>query len=143
MEVEQKNREYTQFETEIAVRPSDIDMNQHVHYAKYLEYLLMARFDQMEKDYKMPMEVFIDMGYTWVAGAVHIEFKRGLKLGESVIVKTRLDSFSGASCRVKFVMHRKTDMKMVTEGYADYTMVSIKSGRPVRVTQDIIDKFTI
>ncbi|MFA5803318.1 MAG: hypothetical protein WC879_01620 [Melioribacteraceae bacterium] len=31
------------FETEIIVRPDDIDMNNHVHNSKYLDYLLTLR----------------------------------------------------------------------------------------------------
>jgi len=46
---------YSTFETEIIVRPDDIDMNNHVHYSKYLDYLLAARYEQMHKDYKMTM----------------------------------------------------------------------------------------
>ncbi|MFA7228927.1 MAG: acyl-CoA thioesterase, partial [Melioribacteraceae bacterium] len=49
------NPDYSVFETEITVRPDDIDMNNHVHNSKYLDYLLMARYDQMKKDYKVPM----------------------------------------------------------------------------------------
>jgi len=64
---------YTEFETEITVRPDDIDMNNHVHYSKYLDYLRMARYDQMAKDYKLSMEEFIEMGFGWVASTAHIE----------------------------------------------------------------------
>ena len=35
------------FETEIIVRPDDIDMNNHVHNSKYLDYIQTARFIQM------------------------------------------------------------------------------------------------
>jgi len=38
------------FATEIIIRPDDIDMNDHVHNTKYLDYVLAARYDQMQKD---------------------------------------------------------------------------------------------
>lgn len=47
------------FESKSQLSPDDIDMNNHVHNSKYLDYLLMARYDQMRKDYKVPMKVFL------------------------------------------------------------------------------------
>lgn len=40
------------FSSEIKVRPDDIDMNNHVHNAKYLDYVLSARYEQMKKTIK-------------------------------------------------------------------------------------------
>ena len=37
------NLHRTKFETEMQVRPDDIDMFQHVHSSKYLDYVLAAR----------------------------------------------------------------------------------------------------
>ena len=36
---------YSKFETELQVRPDDIDMYQHVHSSRYMDYVLAARFD--------------------------------------------------------------------------------------------------
>ena len=47
------------FESEIAIRPDDIDLNNHVHNTKYLDYVLAARFDQMIKYYKMTMKDYL------------------------------------------------------------------------------------
>ncbi len=41
------------FKTEIMVQPRDIDINGHVHHSVYLDYLLAARYDQMQRCYKM------------------------------------------------------------------------------------------
>ncbi len=40
---------YSKFETELAVRPDDIDLYQHVHSTRYLDCLLAARFEQMDR----------------------------------------------------------------------------------------------
>ena len=40
---------YSRFETELQVRPDDIDMNQHVHNSRYFDYVLAARYDQMAR----------------------------------------------------------------------------------------------
>lgn len=134
---------YSIFETEIIIRPDDIDMNNHVHYSKYLDYLLMARYDQMTNNYKVSMEEFVKLGYSWVASTIHIDYKRELRLGDKVIVKTQVDSYNGAQVKVNFWMVKKEINKITSEGYAVYTMVSIKNGRPVRIPDDIVAKYSI
>ncbi|MDA3861915.1 MAG: acyl-CoA thioesterase [Melioribacteraceae bacterium] len=93
------------FSTEIIVRPDDIDLNNHVHFTKYLDYFLAARYDQMGRCYKLSMEEFIKMGYNWVASNMSINYKRALKLGDVAVVKTQLDSFNGAQVKANFWIH--------------------------------------
>ncbi len=47
----------TKFETALQVRPDDIDMNQHVHASRYMDYVLAARYDQMARCYQMAIEL--------------------------------------------------------------------------------------
>jgi len=133
----------TIFSSEIKVRPDDIDLNNHLHNAKYLDYVQAARFEQMINDYKMPMDEFIEKGYNWVASAAQIDWKRPLKLGDTAIVKTQMDSVNGAQCKVNFWIENKVTNKLVSEGHFIYTMVSVKSGRPVRITDEIIERYSI
>ncbi len=133
----------TIFSSEIKVRPDDIDLNNHVHNAKYLDYVQAARFEQMINDYKMPMEEFVEKGFNWVSSAAHIDWKRPLKLGDTAIVKTQMDSVNGAQCKVNFWIENKATNKLVSDGYFIYTMVSVKSGRPVRITDEIIERYSI
>jgi YbgC/YbaW family acyl-CoA thioester hydrolase len=77
----------TKFETQLQVRPDDIDMNQHVHGSRYFDYVLAARYDQMARCYKMPMEEFTKQGLGWVVKAAHVEYKRALRMGDSFLVR--------------------------------------------------------
>ena len=52
----------TKFDSEIIVRPSEIDLNRHVHQSVYLDYVLFARWDQMKRCYKMSMAEFFKRG---------------------------------------------------------------------------------
>lgn len=134
---------YSKFKSEIIIRPDDIDMNNHVHYSKYLDYLLAARFEQMERDYKVAMSEFIKLGYSWVASKAEIEFKRALVLKDTAVVETQIESYNGAQVYVNFWIYKKDSMKIAAEGKVIYTMVSINTGRPVRIPEEIIEKYSV
>src|SRR4051812_10143226 len=92
----------TVYETEMQVRPDDIDMFQHVHSSRYIDYVLAARYDQMERCYKMPMEEFLKNGFGWVINSTTIHFKRPLKMGDSFTVQTNMEEMQKTGCIVKF-----------------------------------------
>jgi len=135
------------FESEIKIRPDDIDLNNHVHNTKYLDYVLAARYDQMIKDYKMSMNDFYKLGYNWVVSITYIEYKRALQLEDKIVIRTQFDSVNGAQCRVNFWIVKKgtekSGEKIASEGHIIYTMISIKSGRPVRIPEEIIKHYSI
>ena len=134
---------YSIFESEIIIRPDDIDMNDHVHNTKYLDYVLAARYDQMQKDYKMSMSEFHKLDYNWIVSATHIEYKRALKLGDKIIVKTQIDFVSGAQSKINFWIVKKDSGKTAADGYLLYTMISKKTGKPVRIPDEIINKYSV
>src|SRR5438093_12563035 len=78
----------TRFETELQVRPDDIDMHRHVHASRYQDYVLAARHDQMARCYGMSMEEFTKAGFGWFVKTAHIEYKRALAWGDSCVVRT-------------------------------------------------------
>ncbi|HID01672.1 MAG TPA: acyl-CoA thioesterase [Desulfobacterales bacterium] len=135
---------YSIFETEVTVRPDDIDMNNHVHYSRYLDYILMARYDQMKKDYKVTMEEFVERGFSWVAAELNIKYRRPILLQDgSVKVRTQLEEFNGSKALINFWIVKGEKEKVAAQGQVSYTMVSIKSGRPVSVPDDIVQQYQI
>ncbi|HIP82714.1 MAG TPA: acyl-CoA thioesterase [Desulfocapsa sulfexigens] len=135
---------YSIFETEIIVRPDDIDMNNHVHYSRYLDYILMARYDQMKKDYKVAMEEFVERGFSWVASEVNIQYKRPILLADETIkVRTQLEEFNGAKVLINFWIVKGEREKVAAQGEVSFTMIAVKSGRPTRVPDDIVAQYQV
>lgn len=134
---------HSKFETELQVRPDDIDMNQHVHNTRYLDYVLAARYDQMERCYKMPMEEFISLGYGWVVHTAHVEYKRPLGLGDKIIVRTWIEEVVKDGVHVRFEILRNDNSKLSCDGYVYYTMVSLKTGRAEAIPEWIIAKYSV
>ena len=133
----------TKFETQLQVRPDDIDMNQHVHGSRYFDYVLAARYDQMARCYKMSMEEFIQAGYGWFVKTTHIEYKRPLQLGDSFIVRTWVDELRRSEVKVQFEIDRSRDGKRSAEGYFDYVMISLKTGRAEAIPDWITAKYAV
>ncbi len=135
---------YSEFQSEIIVRPDDIDMNNHVHFSKYLDYLLAARFDQMKKDYKMSMDEFLSRDMTWFARNITINYKRPLTLGDTAVVKTQITEYKAASVFVKYAIVKKgEETKICVDGTSEFVLLSTKTGRPVRIPEDVLEKYSV
>ncbi|NUN70516.1 MAG: acyl-CoA thioesterase [Bacteroidetes bacterium] len=134
---------FSKFTSEIPVRPDDIDMNNHVHFSRYLDYVLAARFEQMERDYRMSMEEFTARGLGWVVSGCTVQYKRPLVLGDVAIVKTGIVGLGTSSGKVGFEIIRKATGKLSADGIFDYTLVDIATGRAVPLTEEIIQRYSI
>lgn len=135
--------QFSIFETELNVRPDDIDMFNHVHNSKYLDYVLAARYEQMEKFYGMSWEAFEKMGYGWVVAKVTINFKRPLKMGDKMIVRTAILEMNEKGSNVQFEIINKTTGKVSSDGIFEYVMIDLKTQRSCKVTEDMIKAYSI
>jgi YbgC/YbaW family acyl-CoA thioester hydrolase len=134
---------FSVFETVLSVRPDDIDMNQHVHNSKYFDYVLAARYDQMERCYGMSMDAFLERGYSWVVKEAHIEHKRPIRMGETVTVRTRVIEIHTRGVKVAFDILKDTDGRLSARGWLDYVMVHADTGRPAIIPGDILEIYSI
>ena len=135
----------TKFETEMLVRPDDIDMNQHVHGSRYQDYVLAARYDQMARCYQMSMDEFTQAGYGWFVKTAHLEYKRPLVLGDRFVVRTWVDEIGGSDVKVRFQILRRVRerLKISCEGWFDYTLVSLQDGRAELIPDHVLAKYAI
>ncbi|MCD8739946.1 acyl-CoA thioesterase [Mucilaginibacter roseus] len=133
---------YKTFETELKVRPDDIDMYQHVHNSKYFDYVLAARYDQMDHNYGKSMETFMKRGFGWLVQTVHINYKRALKMGDTFLVRTGIEDISTRNCRVKFNIINKSTNKESCDGWFDFVLIDLSTNRGVAIPDDVIAHYT-
>jgi len=133
----------TKFDTEITVRPSDIDYNKHVHQSVYLDYLIFARVDQMKRCYKMSIEIFFNRGYSWATKSTYIEFYKPVFMSDIVIVRTWVEEAKQKSVKVCFQFLKKGKQEIVAEGSAVYVLINAKTGKPEAIPEDVIKKYSI
>lgn len=138
-----ESRLYSTFETELIVRPDDIDMNNHVHNSRYFDYVLAARYDQMTRCYNMSMDEFIARGFGWVVSGCTMHFKRPMMLGDTAIIRTQIKELRTNGVDVVFDIIRKASGKICVDGVFEYTMINLQTQRAEKIPQDIIDKYSI
>ncbi len=135
--------QYSIFESELNVRPDDIDMFNHVHNSKYLDYVLAARYEQMDKFYGMSWEKFSALGFGWVVAKVTINFKRPLKMGDQMIIRTGILEMNEKGSNVQFEIINKTTGKIASDGIFEYVMIDLQTQRSVKVTEEMIKAYSI
>jgi acyl-CoA thioester hydrolase/thioesterase-3 len=89
------------------------------------------------------MEEFIKHGFGWVVKTAHVEFKRPLGIGDMFIVRTWIQEIHTDGVRVQFEILRKESRKMSCEGYFNYTMVNLETGRASKIPDWIKQKYSI
>lgn len=134
---------YSIFESELKVRPDDIDMFNHVHNSKYFDYVLAARYDQMESCYNMSMETFMASGFGWVVRTAMVEFKRPLIMGDRIKIRTGILTINERGCRVQFEIENIRTKKIASDGWFDYVMIDIKTGKGAKVNEEMIRAFSV
>lgn len=133
----------TRFETELQVRPDDLDMMQHVHASRYLDYVLAARCDQMARCYGMGMEEFLARGLGWYTRVSHFEYHRPLRFGERFRVRTWIQEFFKDGVRVEFEILKAANGKLAAAGWCHFTLVNLQTGRAEPLPAEVLAKYAI
>lgn len=123
------------------VRPDDLDLFGHVHSSKYIDYVLAARFDQMERCYGMSMKEFIENGYAWFLVNTNITYKRGLGLGEHFEVETQIDYFDKFFVGINFDilnMHGKS----CAAGTAKFALFNMEKKRSEAIPDWVLQRYS-
>jgi acyl-CoA thioesterase FadM len=134
---------FSRFETELEVRPDDIDMFQHVHASKFQDYVLAARFEQMKRCYKMSMEDFLARKLGWFVQIAHLEYKRQLGLAEKFIVATWVQEILPTGVRVDFEILKLPTRKLSCNGYFNYALIDMETRRAIALPADVLEKYSI
>jgi len=133
----------TRFTSELQVRPDDIDMFRHVHSSKYLDYVLAARFDQMERCYGMPMQAFLERGLGWVVKVSHFEYKRPLAIAERFRVVTWIEDIRGSDVEVRFEIIKGESNRPACLGWCVCTLINLESARSEMIPDDVMAKYSV
>src|SRR5579864_3018440 len=127
------------FEMIVPVLPGDIDGQQHVNNTVYLRWVLdvatahwcsLASAESQER-------------IAWVVLRHEIDYKAPATLGDEVILRTWVGKASGLTFERFTEIHRKIDNKLLSEARTLWCPVDAQTGRPVRVSSELRNQFSI
>lgn len=131
------------YSTDLVVRPDDIDFFKHVHSSRYMDYVLAARYDQMERCYGLSLEELLEHHMGFVITETKMNFKRALTLGDTMRVNTHIDTMVKNDVFVNFnIVNLKTN-KVSCDGYFKYSLIDVRTGKGMVIPQWVIDRYSI
>lgn len=133
----------TRFESEMQVRPDDLDMTPCPR--EQVPGLRPRR--ALRPDGALLRDgdggVLFELGLNWFTRTSHVEYKRPLKLGERFVVRTWIQEFAKDGVRVEFEILKRDTGKLAADGWGHFTLVSVKTGRAVPLPPEIVAKYAV
>lgn len=133
---------FARFTTELRVRPDDIDLYEHAHSSRYMDFVLAARFEQMDRCYGMSMDAFKARGFGWFQRSFSINYKRQLKMSERISVETGVKNFLRDGIVIAFRIF-KENKKLAADGEADFALVDLKTRWATALPDDVVAAYAI
>lgn len=129
-------------ESKALIRFPDCDPFNHLNNSRYIDYIINAREDQIIEHYDFNIyKMAKETGISWVVSQTQITYLSSAELMETVIIQTKLISFSDKNLLVEAIMWNedKTQMKAVT--WIRFTHFSLITKKSHQHSQELMQFF--
>jgi acyl-CoA thioester hydrolase len=125
------------------IRWSDIDANNHVNYATYIDATADLRY-RFFTAHGFPPERFAQLGVGPVYTAIHAQFLREVRMGETVTITYAIAGLSPQGTRWK-VHHDilKSNGKKAVSIDLEGTLLDLTTRKPVPPTPELLQTFNL
>jgi acyl-CoA thioester hydrolase len=125
------------------IRWSDLDANGHVNYAAYIDAAGDLRY-RFFTEHGFPPEKFSQLGIGPVYTAIHAEFFREVRMGETVIITYAISGLSPSGTRWKvhhdiLKSNRKKSVSLEVEG----TILDLSTRKSAFPTPELLQTFDL
>ena len=129
-------------ESTAVVRFQDCDPFGHLNNARYVDYFMNARTDQLQAHYDFNIfAVGQENGSNWVVSKTEIVFLLPAMLMETVRIQTRLIWATQRKLVVEGIMFDESGQQMKSVAWVEFTFVNLANGRPASHTDDLMQLF--
>ena len=125
------------FEKQIIVTEAHLDAMQHVNNVAYLQWVQDVARDHWEC--RVPREERTK--YAWVVLDHFIEYKQSALLGDTVLVKTYVAGWQGATSVRIVEMYRGDQQVLLAKAKTTWCLLNRESLRPARIPENIMHLF--
>ena len=125
------------------IRWSDIDANNHVNYAAYIDAAGDLRY-RFFTEHGFPPERFVQLGVGPVYTAIHAQFLREVHMGETVTITYAISGLSpqGVRWKVHHDVLKSNGKKAVIIDLED-TLLDLTTRKPVPPTPELLQTFNL
>jgi acyl-CoA thioester hydrolase len=129
-------------ESKTKVRFQDCDPFNHLNNAKYLDYFINQREDQIEDEYNLNIFNHLKKtGQCWVVGSNQIVYLKPAYLMEEIIVESKLIHFDEKSIRVEMKMFNKDKSQLKSVLWIRFIYFDAKSQKSASHPEDFMELF--
>lgn len=131
-----------QLESTAQIRFQDCDPFRHLNNARYTDYFMNARFDQLLQFYNFNLfEVAEKTNHGWVVTKNHTAFLSPVTMLEQVIIRTQLIEMTENRITVEGVMLDNNARRVKAVTWIEFTFVNLLTGRTANHTDDLMNLF--
>lgn len=130
------------FHHELVVSDNDIDRLGHVNNLSYLAWLQDAAVTHSSVQ-GWSHEAYDRIGAAWVVRSHQIRYLRPAFAGERLVVVTWIGAAGRASSTRRYKIVRPEDEALLAQAETHWAFVSLKTGAPVRVPQEVAGSFIV
>lgn len=121
------------FEKKIRVQQSDLDQLKHVNNVKYVDWVQDIALEHWNK--KAPLEM--QEKWVWVMTKHCIEYRKASFLGNTISVKTYLESSNGAMATRIVEFYNESDNKASVTSTTSWCLLDASTFKPKRIPEDV------
>jgi acyl-CoA thioester hydrolase len=119
-----------ELESTTVVRFQDCDPFGHLNNARYIDYFLNARQDQIAASYGLALyEPGKPPAESWVVSQTQIAYLAPAQMAEEILIRTRLIEYNESRLVVEGVMLDRDERRIRAVAWMDFTYVSLLTGR--------------
>ncbi|MEO8613236.1 MAG: acyl-CoA thioesterase [Chloroflexota bacterium] len=131
-----------QLETTAIIRFQDCDPFQHLNNARYIDYFMNAREDQLKQFYDFRIfEVFEQTGHAWVVTKNQIAYLAPAVMLEEVIIQTQLIQMTDTILVVEGLMLDKVRGRLKSVVWIEFAFVSLLNGKTAKHPDEFMNQF--
>ena len=126
-----------ELESTALVRFQDCDPFGHLNNARYIDYFMNARQDQLTQFYQFDIfGVAKETNEGWVVTRTHIAYLSPALMTEQVLIQTRLIHMTDSTLVVEGVMLNRDATRLKAVCWIEFAFVSLSSGKRSKHSED-------
>ena len=125
------------------IRFQDCDPFNHLNNAKYIDYFINAREDQLHEHYQLSVfEYFQSYGKSWLVSSNQISYLKPASTMETVTIESQLIQFANKTLLVEMKMWDKSETELKSVLWTRFVQFDTLSSKACNHSDDLMKLFS-